>query len=86
MTMLSQARAPRDDIADALDVLGRAGMLAVWPKRPSPTEAAEEAVEQIAFQLVSLQDAINDGAFVSPEKRDRLTGFVRMMQRMGFSE
>ena len=71
------------DLDHALAVLDGHGMLAVWPKRPSPTDAANEAIEQIAYQLVSLQDAVNDGAFVSPEKRASLAAYVPMMQRMG---
>ena len=71
------------DLDHALAVLDEHGFLAVWPKRPSPTDAANEAIEQIAYQLVSLQDAVNDGAFVSPEKRAALAPFVQMCERMG---
>lgn len=71
------------DLDHALRVLDDHGMMAAWPKRSSPTDAANEAIERIAYHMVSLQDAINDGAFVSPNKRASLGAFVQMCERMG---
>jgi hypothetical protein len=89
MSIMSQRAAERDEMPDdlghALDVLDRAGMVAAWPKRPTPTDAANEAVERIAFHMVSLQDAINEGAFVSPEKRAAMAAFAQMCERMGLA-
>lgn len=70
------------ELENALRVVKRAGLLAVAP-RLSPTERAEEAIEQMAHVLISLQDALRAGASLSEQKRKNLIGFVSMLNRLG---
>lgn len=72
----------QSDLDHALAVVRKAGFLAVSPRR-SPDERAEEAVEQIAHQLVALSDAIRAGAELSAQKRANLAAFVTMLRRLG---
>lgn len=55
----------------------------VFIAAPTPTEKAEEAILQMAFDLVALEDALNAGAALSDKKKSVLRSFVARISRIG---
>jgi hypothetical protein len=66
----------------AVSILEKAGIMVVWPRSKSDEQAAD-AIEHIAFELISLDDAIRAGAVLTADQKRKLVSIGNRMARRG---